>query len=378
MYRKKLMGVRMLASSASLLVWASGVISAPPTVDIRSSGPLNSREVKQIEERLKYWADQIAQATDPQTITSAGAGARNDYRLYETPYYQAQYAESAASILGALLTGGLKPDDKLLQLKEVNLGIALSAIPQVKIAPALEGMVSHRNPAVRYLGWEGYRRARGVILAESQDLEKQMFDVLTAAAAKEESAPVIGAICTMADVSSFQSSSGRPTAPDTLRDAQTRAFGILDANWARWCGRVMNGEPEMSKACAKAIPAIRTLSAAQAAGKDGKIKALQMVVDLMWSAARAFDRVDGKGKIGTENAAVLRACEEALVALSGAEKAYVDPVLTDEKVEDRGAAVRSAVWEWINDLKNVGVVEPKITPVGGEPATRPESAPSPS
>ena len=377
MRKNKLVGVRALAFSASVLVWGAGAFSAPPPLEIPSSGPLGPQHVRQIENRVKYWAQEIAEATDAKAVTSAGTSARSDYRLYNNPDYQYRFAESTASILGTLVTSGLKQDDKLLQLKEVNLAIALSSMPQVTITPGLEEMVSHRSPAVRYLGWEGYRGARWVILAQSQDLERKMFAVLTPAAAKEKSAPVIGAICTMADISSFESPSMRAIPPDTLREAQTRAFGILTTNWGGWCVRVMNGEPEMSKACVKAIPGIKTLSAAQAGGKDSKTKALQMVVDLMWSAARAYDQADGKGKIGTENAALLRACEGALAALGGTEKTHIAAALKkDKKVEDRGAAVRSGVWEWINDLQNFGVVEPRITPSGGEGTSRPSPAPS--
>lgn len=365
----KLVSVIVLTLGAVVLTTATAA-EAPPAMDIPAGGVLGPQHIKQITAWLNYWGQQIAEG-DAATIVATAKETLRNYRSYTNSDYRYRFAEKASSILGPLLTGGLKKDDKLLRLREVNLAIILSRLPQVTITPALGSMVSHNNPGVRYLGWEGYRGARSRILAQSQEVATKMFAVLGPAAAKEKSAPAIGAICEMMNISSFEAGAGAAIPPATLKDAQSRASKILEANWQRWCGRVMAGEAEMSKAAGKAIDPIKTLSAAQAAGKDSKRKALQMLVDLMYASGLAFDQADGKGPIGKENKVLLRACELATASVSGVQKNYIVVALGDEKVKDRGAAVRSAAWNWITDMKAMGVVEPKAAPSADTSTAKP-------
>lgn len=360
----------MVILALGLAGYAPAASMTPPQINIPAAGPLGPGDIAQLTKRMQYWADQIVKATTPADVTAAGLGARNDYRLYTSRDYQYRFAEVAGRVLGPILNNGIPKDDKLRRLKEVNLALILSRIPQVNIMSALKAMVTHSNPAVRYLGWEGFRTVRTQILAQSPQFAQTMLDTLSAAAAKETAAPTVGAIFEMADISSL-SSEAIPTS--TLQKAQQQMFKLLADNWLTWCRRVMVGEAEMSRSCQKAPAAIKTLAAAQAAGPAAgpasKTKALQMLLDLSYSAAKAYDFSAGQGPIAKENTLLLRICESAMADLSGKDSNYFIAALADKTTVDHGAAVRGAVFKWADDLKALGVVEPKIKPAPSKPAT---------
>jgi len=337
--------------------WADTSGGAPPELSISSPSSLAQVEVEQLRQRLKYWADEIIAGTAAGQVATAAAGARNDYRLYSARDYQYRFAEIAGEVFVPVIKGGLDEDDRLRLMKEVNLAIVLARIPQVNIMPALTSMLEHPNSAVRYLGWEGYRLNRTGILAQSREYAQNMLDATIPAAEKETSAPVIGSIFSVANISL-----GLPAVPaSTIKEAQQRMFAMLEANWLKWCKRVMAGEAEMSRACENSIEGVKTLAAAQAGGQDSKAKALQMLADLMHSAAGAYDFSAGTGPIAEENSILLRACEAALVELSGLTSNRIVAILADEKFEgDRSAALGLKVYDWFDDLKQFGVSEPRV------------------
>jgi len=367
--------LRLFVLACCLVAGGSGLLAAPPDLNVPASGQLSAAEVDQLRNRLKYWADQIVKATAAADVAAAGTGARDDYRLSANRDYQYRFAEVADEVLSPLLKGGIPQDDKLLRLKEVNLALTLSRVPQVNVMPALVNMVNHANPAVRYLGWEGFRSVRSQVLAQSPQFARNMLEALAGAAAKEISAPTIGSIFEMADVSSV-SSEAIPA--NTLNNAQQTMFKLLEDHWAQWGQRVLAGDAEMSKAFQKSPAAVKTLSAAQAGGPATKKKALQMLVDLSACAAGAYDFSAGRGPIATENTALLRVCEGALVELSGKNSNHLVVALTGDQTADRGAAVREAVYKWIDDLKDVGVVEPSIAPHATTQPTTREAAAEPA
>jgi len=365
MRENRILSTAMVILALGLAGYAPAASMIPPQINIPAAGPLGPGDIAQLTKRMQYWADQIVKAATPADVTAAGLGARNDYRLYTSRDYQYRFAEVAGRVLGPILNNGIPKDDKLRRLKEVNLALVLSRIPQVNIMPALKAMVTHPNPAVRYLGWEGFRTVRTQILAQSPQFAQAMLDTLSAAAAKETAAPTIGAIFEMADISSL-SSEAIPTS--TLQKAQQQMFKLLADNWLTWCRRVMVGEAEMSRSYQKAPAAIKTLAAAQAAGPASKTKALQMLLDLSYCAAKAYDFSAGQGPIAKENTLLLRICESAMADLSGKDSNYFVAALANKTTVDHGAAVRGAVFKWADDLKGLGVVEPKIKPAPSKPA----------
>jgi len=357
----------------TLVVLTAGVLSVvqgrsafaePPPLDVPSGGvAVGPAAIESIRNRLTYWRGQIAGATNVKEIIEARKGILADYRRSDDPEYQYRFAQEAARVINPLLTEILKENDKLRAVKLVNAGIALSKMPQVTIVPALEVMVAHKTPALRYLGVEGYRAARTDILAQPPDVARQMFRVLGAAAAKEQSAPVIGSLFVTFNISSFAVAA---VPPETLRGAQLQALAILRANWPRWCRRVLYGDTEMSRAFEKGAATLQTLSATADRGKI-----LQMLTDLIWCSAKAYDEAGGKGEIGDANRSLLLECERALNAISKKDRTHLRGPLEKEDIGDRGAAVRLGVINWIADLKDFGVIRPAVAPVGTQPASRP-------
>jgi hypothetical protein len=351
--------------------------AVPPALPSEPSGPLISSDVQRVKARLEYWSGRIKSATTPDEVTVAAGGARNDYRVYASQNYRYSFAEQAESVLAPLLAGGLPQDDKLRAVKEVNVAMILARMPQVTVRQALAAMVANPNPAVRYLGWEGFKGIRSLILAQSEEFADDMRNALTTAADKETSAPVVGAIFEMADISPLASEFASKGIPSSrIQTAQRRMYATMRDNWARWCGRVRYADAEMSKAMQKSIAPIETLYAAQAAGDQSKKQALQMLVDLSACAAKAYDFSAGQGPIADENVALLRTCEAGLNEISGKSGNHIGKALTDDQIVDRGAAVREAVFAWVDDLKDEGVVASTIeAPAPDEGGTTVPSSP---
>ncbi|MHC4294135.1 MAG: hypothetical protein ACYSTL_00955 [Planctomycetota bacterium] len=340
----------------------------PPPLDISSEAlrALGTEEIKQIDEHIEYWKDLIVEAAKGDDVIADCKGILSAYQRYTSTGYQYTFARRAVEILTPLLVDGLKEDDKLLLLKEVNVALCLSKMSQVTIQPALNVMVAHRNPGVRYLGYDGYRAARAQILGQTSEYVKRMFDALNAAAAKENSPPAIGAICQLANISEFTAES---VSGFEMRRVQEQMFDILQANWSRWCKRVMLGDIEMTRALEKGIQTIKTLSPAGEDDKAAKGKAMQLLVDLARCASIAYDEANCEGDIADENKIVLRNCETALEDISGESNDYLIRPLTDKNVPARGAAVKSAVLKWVDALSEFGVVKPAFEVTTTRPTT---------
>ena len=349
----------LLPLIAIILIFQSFLPAEPPPLDITETSiasGLSSQQIAQIDARLKYWRDQIVNAANPKEVIEARKGVRGDYTLSRNTTYQDRFAWRAAEILTPLLLDGLKPDDKLLQFKQVNVGISLSGMQQVTIQPSLQVMVTHSNAAVRYLGWNGYQATRTFILAQSPLDAKKMIKTLKDAAAKEETPAVVGAIFLMADIPAYV---GPEVPPETLKDAQKALLEIVRMNWIRWSSKLPTGNVEITRAFEKGVNAVRGLTVANPEPAE-KGRNLQLLVDLLKYAAEAYDAVDGKGIIGKENTILLKKCETAVNTISQKRKSHIKTALTDEKIIERGAAVLMAVLNWADDLKDFGVVRPKI------------------
>ena len=84
----------------------------------------------------------------------------NGYVRHASPNYGHAYARSAAR--GVITV--LSIDDPI---KQIQSSMAVSAMPQITIEPALEKMARHANPAVRYWSVRGYGRAAKLLMIQS-------------------------------------------------------------------------------------------------------------------------------------------------------------------------------------------------------------------
>lgn len=302
------------------ILFVSAATAAPPPAPVPGESP-TTRD-KKIEDRIKYWLEQIRAAKDSKTIDDARKGLTGDYRDAEADGYASGYALLTVEPAIKLLAGQIPEKDPLKRLKEVNVAIVISRMPQKKvIQPALEAMVKHPNPAVRYYGWRGYIAIRDLVL-EEPDRTKTMFKSLDKATG-ETSLAVLALVLKM-----LYFSRGRPAdiPVKTWEQTQETAYTIFDRMWSKLCRQVLDGNMEMADVCSKALPALVRLDAAL--GKDDKKKRQrlrQMIADLTWCAGQAFDKALEEAKASDKAAEALRAAAKAAAAAAAAGASGVRP-----------------------------------------------------
>jgi len=344
---------RLLLGSAVVVILGRGLpAAAPPVWDISDaaiSGGLLPSHVSQIDARIRYWVETMRQARDYKTVVTSRTGLLQDYGSFGSVEFRYTFARLAAEFVTPLLE---LPDD----IKQVNAALALSRMPQVIMQPALEKMVVHRNPAVRYLGWRGYRGVRTLLLAQGPSYRQTMFRSLGAAAARENSPLVIRAIFGVLRIPA----AGAAVPEDVRSKAQEQAFVIFQQIWPSCCRRVLAGNAVMAEASQEGLAALLNFAPIFGAQKANSVAILQMVVEMTWCSAMAYDQARASGPIAAANTALLRECEKALNNLKNTRNKDIEAPLTAPKQPDRGSAVRLGVLEWIKLLKDDGVVKPSF------------------
>lgn len=346
-----------------LVVWmvgmSSGITAAapPPVLDIPVSAlesRLAPRHIEQIKARVKYWLDLLVNADNEKAVRSACSAIQKDYHKYSGFEYRLETARETSKSVEGIFKTGLKANDPFKNLKEVNLGIIVSRMPQVTIQPALEVMVRQPNPAVRYVGWQGYRAARSLLLAQGGQHGRTMFETSGAMAAQEASPCVIGGIMQLLNIPA----GAVGVRPDDLARAHETSFGILKKHWDRWCRRVLRGNAEMPEAVNRGINALRNYADIFAGNESRRKDILQMLADMMWCSGKAYDRAGGKGPHADLNVLLLLNCERSVNAVTRVRSKWIRSALTNPETPDRGAAVRMAVLKWTAELAKYGVKKP--------------------
>lgn len=361
---------------------------ALPPLDIPESalkGTLSSSHVAQIQARIKHWVDQIATATrDEQAIPKARTGLINDYLSYESAGYRLTFAREAAKLLLPFLKDRLADSDALKPLKEVNAALAVVRMPQVSLQPVVTVMVAHGNPAVRYLGWRAYIGLRIRVMGQGAEVRDRIFASLKAAADTEESPPVMGQIFKMLQLPRVRPEA---VAETTYRSAQRRSFRTLQEIWPKQCRWLIAADdPAVAEASLGGVEAVASFAGVMATDRSGRQTTLQMLVDVAYAAAHAYARAGAEGALAVANEGLLRECEKVLNAVAGKQNTYLERALSDSKILDRGAAViygtdpstgkAYGVLQWIEELKDLGVVKPAIKAPAPTTTSAPASAPA--
>lgn len=416
--------VALWCALGTLLAAAVAPVAArPPAMDIpvgeRQAGMLQSSK-EQVKARVEYWMKELAAAGSAEEVKAARNGLLNDYTGYtaDAREFMETYAEYTDAFGQKLLGQGLRGDDPLKGLKEVNLAMAASRMTQLPIQPLLEKMVAHPNPGVRLLAWQGYARARTTMLSASVVPPKPlpakvMFESMRKAAATEADGMVAAELVGAMLMSPKSGEDGVPTG--THSDAQKEFLKTLEANWTRMCKAVRDGDPSMAEACQRGVRALLPLS--EGLGGDSvKTSVLQLTLNAAYAASVAYDRAEQllpaiaaakdaadaaakaaapgaddaardaakakaatvaalAGKLKVEPAAMaamgeptelaysrasllLQGCEAALNRLTGKQERLIEGPLK-QSAGERGAAVRLAVLKWEEMLQPMGVKSPK-------------------
>lgn len=344
-----------------------------PVIDIPENAlraGLLGTHLEMIEQNVKYWYGKMSDAATDDGVIAARKGLLADYRKYDSMPYQIAYAEKAVDILKPLLNS----DDPR---KQINVALAFSQMRQVTVQPALEIMVKHPNPAVRLYGWTGYQRIRMWVLAQGKGPIETMLNSLTIVAMKGDSGPVMSAIFRM-----LYLEPDRPSMVSKEDFDQTRLhlLNILEQAWPAQCNRVREEQLPMIRATSDALRTLRAISDSLGSDKEVQLSVVQMILDMMWQAAKTYSEAESNNPLFPACENLLRECESAMNFATKLRKTPIEEALAIKVAEDRKLNARIAVQSWIRELENAGykIIEPKETESGEtrEPATAPASAPA--
>ncbi len=327
----------------------------PPDILISESSlksGLSNTDMDVVGRYIAYWVDKLSQASEEGAILDARTRLVRGYIKYDNWQYQNVYAERVAKAAVPLLES---QDVR----KQINAALALSQMPQVNVQPALEQLVVSPNPALRFYGWVGYRRIRMLVLAQGKESVAIMLNSLSKAATAEDCGPVMGAVLAM-----MYLDPDRPAmvTPALFQETQTQLFAIFRQAWSRVCQKILEGDTGMSRAATDGLSTLRRVAAGQ--GSRGEIAqgAAQMVVDMMWCAAKFYTKTLGSGLPTVGGEALLRDCEGALNVITELRRIPMTEALAVKGDTDRAAEVSDAVDKWIRFLENANwpVQEPKF------------------
>ena len=377
---------------------------------------------QQIDAYVKFWTDTLATANTPERIDEARRRLLEGYNKFgskASEHFYA-YAASAAKNGATLLGGKPAPGDPLTALKEINFSISVLRMTQTSLQPLAEAMVTHRNAAVRYFGWQVYSSLRNPILAVGGKPADAFFTALTEAPGKETDPYVLSQMMAVFRM---------PPQPDptsginavAYSQAQSKSLAILGRNWTGLCLKVMSVDASASEAATMGLGALRLLQAGLGQEADSK-RVLQLVANLTYAAGKAFDRalqmqeaaaVAQAALAGTEvdadpakaealakkfgmtveklaaakgdaelavssNSSLLTECEAVLNQLTEkgqpGERRIRRPLGGRGAAADTGAAVMLGVLEWVTELrKSPGIQHPNEL-LKSPPATAPAPA----
>jgi hypothetical protein len=361
------------ATAFAVVLLSAGTAVAQPQLDVSceqlGGGALPSAVEARINDYVKHWAGVMGGSDDTQVFEARRRIEEGFDKCPDSAQYQFAYARALVEALQPLLGSGDR-------LRQVNAALAIAGTRHMRIRPALDEMVRHPNPAVRYLGWYGYQRIRTLVLAQGRDYSKPMFASLAERAQAETVPYVVRRI-----LGTFYLPPVRPPviSEGEYRWAQQQAMEVFLESWPAQCRRILLGDPETPAAVQRGMLALMGFHTAFGDQPDRRTKLMQALVDAMYCASRAYDaaKVDAGSeqqqaraqRVRRTNASLLQEAERHLSEISQLRRGHVTAALTDENVLDRGARVRQAVLKWVDDLKaaELDIEEPSFKPPSNSP-----------
>jgi len=364
----------LLGLAAAVAVGTLPLAAAPPLVSLTNDGKVLPGNVPQLKARVQYWLDMIRDAKDDRAMLEGRAGLVKDFGMSDNPDFRYTFG----SVAGELAPTYLNLDSPA---RQINVALALSRMNAIPIRPALDLMIVHPNPAVRYLGWEGYRNIRLEVAAHPLDGPKMCAAI--AKAAQAETSPLV--IGEMFGTLTLPMVPPPSIPPDSIAKARREFSRVFLTVWTLCCRKMLAGDTEFAETCRKGVDAARNFALTPGADPDTTKKMLQALVDMAWCAAKAYDAAGANGPVADAAGGVLMECEAALNAGKNLQRNHLQAPLTDPNVPERGAAVRYGVTRWIDELKADGVVQPDFkapttsaTSGPAAPPARPATATAPA
>jgi hypothetical protein len=340
--------------TAMALAAACLVLAAPPC----RAQPLDD------DGWIRRTLEEILDANDEQTVLEKRAALLKRYRVRNGQQRGFGFARSVAAHSRPLLAAGPPADDALRKVKLVNVALAVSLMPQATIQPALDLMVRHENPAVRYFGWRGYWLARTRLLGQGAEFVDRMFAALEERAGREDSPSVLGELFRMLVM--------RPDRPvgvsaETWQAARRRTVDLLGRHWGAG-GRGLADDPEMAAAARVLVQAAREHAAA--GGAEQHQAAAQWLFELACHASRVYLRAPYGEALSNAQGMLLRACEGALNAVAGTEHRLIETALQRDEPPYQPPVRLAVIQGWKTALKERGIEvrQPANRPPASQPA----------
>jgi len=402
-----------LAVALAVCAAASAAVPVMDIPDAVAQGALQDTHRKQIDTYVAYHIAKMASATTQEAVIAARGKLKGAYIQYgKAREYMSAYAASVATH-GKDMLAKLAPDDSLKALKEVNLSIRASRMPQVSLQGLVVEMVGHENPAVRFFGWQTYALMQTAVMAAGNQVAQPMYAALANAMEKETDPHVLAEMLKMFRLSRG-SDDDTAISPEAHRQGRLKLFNILKAHWVGLCRRVLQADGIVVEGASTGIVAVVKFKSALDKEVTDKV-AIQLVANMTWSAGKAYDlalrvreaaraavlakkeseraaadpsqenltaaKLAGQNarqlaaKVGKDpkelasqapqsNYAVstcrllLTECEKALNKLTGSNKSYISKPLKSHG-KDPAAGVRLGVIKWVDDLLDNGIRRPE-------------------
>lgn len=283
------------------------MLGEPPKIE------LSKDELNNVKARIEYWKNIFVQSGSENEVLKAKDRLIEDYLFFfsrdeakanQSPDYQIAWARLAAAAFGPLFGEGMKKDDNLKRLKEINLSMVFLVASQIYPIPAegkeyrgnidivsvVERMVEHENPAVRYFGWRAYRNLRIQLLASTIRGGGAVANMraLINKGQNETSAPVLGCYFGMLDFPATDPLYG--VKDSVLTGFRKDCYGIVKSLWGKWLPRIWQGDIDVAIALGKGLECMKGLAPMASKEPNGKKVLLQNIMDLLYCSANSFDR----------------------------------------------------------------------------------------
>lgn len=315
--------------------------------------------------------DSLVEADDQEAVLEA----RRDLQALYNRAREANLTFRMGQLLAQQVPGRLKQlgegnEDALATLKKLNIAILCRSTQTVSVQPALQAMLGEKNPAVRFLAWSAYSTLWPDILGQNRMQTNVLLDALNRDLATESNPLILEQIF---EVAGFRAPEALGVPEDMQAMARQKAMTALAANWDSWRKRVEAGDEDFLTPAREAAKA--TIGIYAEARKDDKTRTrlLQMIVDMMWSAAEGWAqaRQGEKQRLAQGQALLLIDLEEALMQTVADQVAGNDklPVIAPMFAEGGADAVglKLEVLNWGRRLKEFGVQEPKLVSARTQP-----------
>ena len=366
---KKTLLVVCVAMTLSITGLTSGQIAPFPKMPEDMTTLLKTNK-EAIEARIVWWKNKLLIADTVKVVDESCDKLMQDYARSENRIYKNSFVTSCVDKLLPLLDKkGIPLDDKLRMVKLIHVASFMSKLRDRAILPALQSMVVNENPAVRRLGWEGFKNSRSRFVA-SRKATDEMLRAIEEALKTEKSLIVLQAVYSLMN---FRGIDVEPIPKTTLKKINEFFLKILSATWNTRRLGVQEGNTRKINRASEEIAVLGYLGSVKGVSPKTKTEVLQMLLNMASSAAGVYDRtIETDSKVNQACELLLLECEQNL---NGIAETQIQPLvkgLTDKVAP--GAAVQRAIFTWSDELKKLGVNTPKEpTP---EPPVKPAMAPA--